>query len=250
MTKYVILDLCSPIPSYKGEPVSDRFDLKDVIAIGRTLDEYSRMFDLRFTQLKGAAILDMGGGVSSFTAEANELGLNVKSCDRIYGLPVEALEEKCAADLKEMLGKLPAVRDNYRWDFYKNEESLGKYREKAYKTFINDYARGDKTRYVKSELPFTVFTDKEFDITLVSHFLFLYDEHRDYNFHMDSIAELIRITKEEIRIFPVVNLRWKKSEFVDKIMNEAVFGKCVFELKKVDFEFVKGGNEYLSIKMA
>lgn len=227
----------------------EKLDLKQVLAIGRTLDEYSRMFDLRFTELKGAAILDMGGGVSSFTAEGNELGLNIKSCDRIYGVPVEALEAKCEADLKAMMEKLPAVRDNYLWDFYGNEKSLGEYREKAYKTFINDYARDDKTRYIKSELPFTVFTDREFDITLVSHFLFLYDEHKDYNFHMDSIAELIRITKEEIRIFPVVNLRWKKSEFVEKIMNEAAFGKCRFELKTVDFEFVKGGNEYLSIKM-
>ena len=32
-------------------------------------------------------------------------------------------------------------------------------------------------------------------------------------------------------------------------MNEAAFGKCRFEVKKVDFEFVKGGNEYLSIKV-
>ena len=226
----------------------DKMDLKDIIAIGRTLDEYSRMFDLRFTQLKGASILDMGGGVSSFTAEANELGLNVKSCDWIYGFTAGELEKKCVADLGVMLEKLPAIRDNYRWDFYKNEAGLREFREKAYKAFIEDYKKGHGNRYIKSELPFTVFTDKEFDITLVSHFLFLYDEHKDYNFHLDSIAELIRITKEEVRIFPIVNLRWKKSEFVDRIINEPDFGKCRFEVKKVDFEFVKGGNEYLSIK--
>jgi len=226
----------------------EKFDIKDIIAIGRTLDEYSRMFDLRFTQLKGAAILDMGGGVSSFTAEANELGLNVKSCDRIYGFSADELEDKCVNDLGVMLKTLPPVRDNYRWDFYKDEGGLRAFREKAYRGFIEDYKKNRANRYIKSGLPYTVFTDKEFDITLVSHFLFLYDEHRDYNFHLDSIAELIRITKEEIRIFPIMNLRWKKSEFVDKIMNEPAFGKCVFEVKKVDFEFIKGGNEYLSIK--
>lgn len=226
----------------------DKFDIKEIIAIGRTLDEYSRMFGLSFTGLKGAAILDMGGGVSSFTAEANELGLNVKSCDRIYGFSAEELENKCKTDLQIMLEKLPPVKDNYLWNFYGDEKGLAVYREKAYKSFINDYKLGHENRYIKSELPFTVFTDKEFDITLVSHFMFLYDEHKDYNFHLDSIAELIRITKEEIRIFPIMNLRWKKSVFVDRIINEAAFGKCGFEIKKVDFEFVKGGNEYLSIK--
>lgn len=227
----------------------DKMELKDIIAIGRTFDEYSRMFDLRFTGLKGASILDMGGGVSSFTAEACELGLNVRSCDRIYGFSEKELEAKCVADLAIMLEKLPDIKDEYLWNFYQNTEVLRTFREKAYKTFLKDYAKNDKNRYIKSELPFTIFTDKEFDMTLVSHFLFLYDEHKDYNFHLDSMAELIRITKEEIRIFPLVNLRWRKSEFVDRIINEPVFGKCRFEIKKVDFEFVKGGNEYLSVSI-
>jgi hypothetical protein len=228
----------------------EKFDIKETIAIGRTFDEYSRMFDLRFTWLKNASILDMGGGVSSFTPEACELGLNVKSCDRIYGFTPEELEAKCRADLEGMLEKLPAVRKNYLWDLYKDEEGLRSYREKAYKIFMEDYRKSRENRYIRSELPFTVFTDKEFDITLVSHLLFLYDEHLDYDFHLDSIAELIRITKEEIRIFPIVNLRWKKAEFVDRIIREPAFDRCGFEIKKVDFEFVKGGNECLSIKIS
>src|ERR1035437_1452821 len=106
----------------------EKFDIKETIAIGRTFDEYSRMFDLRFTWLKNASILDMGGGVSSFTPEACELGLNVKSCDRIYGFTPEELEAKCRADLEGMLEKLPAVRKNYLWDLYKDEEGLRSYR--------------------------------------------------------------------------------------------------------------------------
>ena len=74
--------------------MADRLELKDIIAIGRTFDEYCRMFDLTYTQLKGAAILDACGGVASFTAEANELGLNVKSADSIYASLRTNLREK------------------------------------------------------------------------------------------------------------------------------------------------------------
>jgi hypothetical protein len=227
----------------------DKLELDDIIAIGRTLDEYSRMFDLRFSSLNNTQILDAGGGVSSFTAEACALGLDAKSADRVYKFIPEELEKKCVSDLSGMLSKLPDVRDNYNWDFYGNEAGLKKYREEAYNTFLADYRIHRGIRYINTRLPGTVFTDREFDLTLVSHFLFLYDEHLDYNFHADAIAELIRITREEIRIFPIVNLRWKRSEFVDKIINDPVFSRVGFEIKKVDFEFVRGGCEYLGIRI-
>jgi hypothetical protein len=228
--------------------MAEKLELKDVIAIGRTFDEYCRMFDLTFTQLKGAAILDAGGGVSSFTAEACGLGLNVKSADRIYGFAADELAAKSSIDLEEMLVKLPEVAENYNWDFYKDIPGLAGFRREARKRFLADYQSGHTGRYVKTEFPDTVFTGKEFDIAIMSHFIFLYDEHLDYNFHRDVIAELIRITREEIRIYPLLNLRWKRSAFVDRIINDAGFSGVKFSVKKCGFEFVKGADEYLVIK--
>jgi hypothetical protein len=227
----------------------EKFELNNVIAIGRTFDEYCSMFDLTFTGLKGAQILDAGGGVSSFTAEANELGLQVKSADRIYGLSPEKLYDKGMADLKEVRSKIGDISGHYNWDFYRDENGLRSYREKAITKFIPDFKTYGNRRYINTSFPDTVFTDKEFDITLVSHFIFLYDEHLDYNFHMDTLKELIRITKEEIRIFPLWNLRWKKSDFVDSIMKEADLSKVKIELKKSNLEFVKGANEYMKITL-
>lgn len=229
--------------------MGQKFDLKDIIAIGRTLDEYSRMFDLRFSGLKGAQVLDAGGGVSSFTAEANDMGLSVKSADRVYKFSAVELEVKCKNDLEEMFSKLLPVRNNYNWDFYGNEAGLRRYREDAYKKFLEDYGKNPHDRYIRTGFPCTAFTDREFDLTLMSHFLFLYDEHMDYSFHADTIAELIRITKEEIRIFPVVNLRYGRSGFLDRITNDSRFSKADFRVIKVDYEFVRGGNEYLSIRL-
>jgi hypothetical protein len=61
------------------------------------------------------------------------------------------------------------------------------------------------------------------------------------------VAELLRITREEVMIYPLFNLRWKKSLFVDRIMGDARFTKARFTVKKSGFEFVKGADEYLSI---
>jgi hypothetical protein len=227
--------------------MAKKFELRDVIAIGRTFDEYCRMFNLTFTRLKGVAVLDAGGGVSSFTAEANGLGLNVKSADRIYGFSPQELESKSAVDLAEMLSKIDDIKENYNWDFYGNSTGLAQYRENARAGFIADYKVNRASHYVKTSFPWTVFTGGEFDITIMSHLLFLYDEHLDYEFHADTVAELLRITREEVMIYPLFNLRWKKCLFVDRIMGDARFSKSRFTVKKSGFEFVKGANEYLSI---
>ncbi len=54
-----------------------QLNLKNIVLIGRTFDEYYRMFDLCNVSLKSETILDVASGVSSFCAEANAKGYNV-----------------------------------------------------------------------------------------------------------------------------------------------------------------------------
>ena len=103
-------------------------------------------------------------------------------------------------------------------------------------------------RYIATEYPRTQFTDKEFTISLISHFLFMYDEHLNYEFHKKTISESIRITSKEIRIFPIVNLKGERSLFVKRLMEDSEFRDYKMTIKKVDYEFVKNGNEMLKIK--
>jgi len=70
----------------------------------------------------------------------------------------------------------------------------------------------------------------------------------DYEFHKQTIKEIIRITSKEIRIFPIVNLKGERSQFVDKLMKDKEFANNKIKIMKVDYEFVKGGNEMLVIK--
>jgi hypothetical protein len=70
--------------------------------------------------------------------------------------------------------------------------------------FISDYAKGIKEkRYVKAQLPELPFQDKSFDPVLSANLLFYYHDKLDYSFHLDSILEMLCISFNEVRIFPV-----------------------------------------------
>lgn len=224
-------------------------ELKDIVLIGRTFDEYYRMFNLESLQLKDEKVLDAASGVSSFCAEANAKGYNVTGADRIYGLSTDIIEKKCTEDLEMVIKKLPEVSDMYIWDYFKNIKALKKNREAAYKNFLKDYNASGSTRYVYSEFPSSTLTTKSFTISLASHFLFMYTDILDYDFHIHTISELIRITTKEIRIFPLVNLAGERSVFVDKFLKDKKFTPHKKAITKVDYEFVRNGNEMLSIRL-
>ncbi|MBI5748184.1 MAG: hypothetical protein HZA00_03590 [Nitrospinae bacterium] len=226
-----------------------KLELKDIVLIGRTFDEYYKMFELSNINFKDEKIFDVASGVSSFCSEANSMGYNVIASDKIYHLSAKEIEEKCISDLKMVMEKLPLVSVLYKWEFFKDIDALKKNREMAYKLFIEDFKKENGSRYIAVEYPRTQFADKEFTISLISHFLFMYDEHLNYEFHKRTLSEIIRITSKEIRIFPIVNLKGERSLFVDKLLEDSEFRDYKMTIKKVDYEFVKNGNEMLKIKI-
>ena len=226
-----------------------KLELKDIVLIGRTFDEYYRMFELSNINFKDEKILDVASGVSSFCSEANSKGYNVTASDKIYHFSAKEIEEKCISDLKMVMEKLPSVADLYKWEFFKNIDVLKKNRERTYKLFIEDFRKENGKRYITTEYPQTKFSDDEFTISLISHFLFMYDEHIDYEFHKKTISEIIRITTKDIRIFPIVNLKGKRSLFVDKLMRDDEFRDYKMTIKKVDYEFMRNGNEMVLIRL-
>ncbi|MCX7749025.1 MAG: hypothetical protein N2645_19370 [Clostridia bacterium] len=224
-----------------------KLDIKDIVLIGRTYDEYYKMFDLDDFNPHQEKILDAASGVSSFAAEASKLGFHVTASDRIYQFDADEIASKCKADLEIVLQKLPTAAHLYTWEFFKDMESLRRKREKAYQLFLEDYKTFGSKRYIDTNYPKTHFDENEFTLSLVSHFLFLYDEHLDYSFHKAVITELIRVTSKEIRIFPLINLKGEKSTFITELMEDKDFGNYSFEIRKVDYEFIKNGNEMLVI---
>ena len=223
-----------------------QLNLKKIALIGRTFEEYYKMFDLN-SSLKNELILDVASGVSSFCAEANAKGYDVTASDIIYASSPKDIEQKCRQDLDEVIKQMPGLVDLFVWDFFKNIRGLKAQREKAYKLFIEDFKKHGTKRYLPVEYPATDFKDGQFFISLVSHLLFLYEDRINYDLHKKIILELIRITSNEIRIFPLVNLKGNKSPFVDALMHDTDFERFKISVKKVDYRFMKNGNEMMVI---
>ncbi len=223
-----------------------QLNLKNIVLIGRTFEEYYKMFELENLP-EGEHILDVASGVSSFCAEACAKGYDVTASDRIYTSRPLEIERKCRRDLETVIEQLPDLVDLYVWNFFKDVQALKDNREKAYKMFIEDFKTFGKKRYIPAEYPSTDFKEKQFTVSLVSHFLFLYEDHINYDFHRKVIKELLRITSKQIRIFPIVNLKGKKSKYVDCLMHDNYFNYLKISVREVGYEFMKNGNEMMLI---
>src|ERR1041385_9541581 len=190
--------------------------LDKVVLLGRTLEEYRRFFALDLEQLRGLPILDVASGVSSFCAEAHALGLDVTALDSIYDWSGEEIQRRCEPDLDEVTRSIGALK-TYRWDFYQSPERLREFRERAYRTFLADYPAGQGTRYVPGTLPKLPFRDGQFDLSLVSYLLFVYEDQLDYEFHKRSLLEILRVTRGETRCYPIVTFETRRCTYLDRL---------------------------------
>jgi ubiquinone/menaquinone biosynthesis C-methylase UbiE len=228
-----------------ARPTKRGLVLHKVVLLGRTLEEYRRYFALDLEKWRGKQILDVASGVSSFCAEANDAGLRVTAFDAIYDLPASEIEPRCRADLDHVAD---AVRDlqTYRWDFYESIPNLRQFRERAYRRFLQDY-REHRERYLPGRLPSLPFRDGQFDLTLVSYLLFVYEDQLDYEFHKQSLLEIMRVTRIEARVYPVVSFEAVRCTYIDRLKKDSDLRGLVFEEVQTDFEFLKNSNYYFRV---
>jgi hypothetical protein len=220
--------------------------LDRVVLLGRTFEEYRRYFLLEPDDLVGKRVLDVAGGVSSFCAESNELGIIVTSFDPIYSLPAEKIMERSEPDLDAVYRAIGSV-PTYRWEFYKNPEYMRALRKRTTTIFLSDY-KAHPGRYVAGELPRLPFADGEFDLTLLSYLLFAYQDRFDYEFHRQSILEIMRVTRDEARIYPTVTFEAQPSEYIPMLRSDPALQPFVFTEIKTDFEFLVNSNLFLRVR--
>ncbi len=67
-----------------------------------------------------------------------------------------------------------------------------------------------------------------------------------YDFHIQSITEMLRVCKE-VRIFPVVDLDAQKTGLIEKVI-EYFRQHYSVEIRKTEYEFQKGDNKMLIIR--
>ncbi|HJV46292.1 MAG TPA: SAM-dependent methyltransferase [Bacillota bacterium] len=233
----------------KVEPIN-KWDLNRIVFIGRVWDEYMRMFNLTQGELMGRKILDCPAGACSFTAVSNRLGMDVTACDIAYHHPVDELEQKGLQDIETTMFNMEKadIQKNFLWDYFKSVDELKQIRTQALNECISDMKQNDiETRYIPAVLPTLPFGDKQFDLTLSANFLFLYEDRLDYEFHLQTIEELMRVTKNEIRIFPTTNFACERYKYLDEIIRDIQNLGWNTEEISVDYEFQKNTNTMLKI---
>lgn len=220
--------------------------LETVVPFGRSLDEYINMFNLTDVDLS-KRLLGVGDGPASFNAEATKLGYQVTSIDPIYQFSASEVLSRFNAVVDDIIEQIKASPNDWIWTYHQSPEHLRKNRIKAIYTFLNDYTAGKaEGRYCIESLPRLTFPDRAYDLALCSHFLFLYSQQLDYQFHLDSIQEMLRVS-QEVRIFPLLNLMRQRSPHLDPVIQTLTNQGYSLAIKTVPYELQKGGNEMLVI---
>ncbi|MCA9413002.1 MAG: SAM-dependent methyltransferase [Candidatus Omnitrophica bacterium] len=222
------------------------FQLNQIVPWGRSFDEYRRMFSLSTADL-GSRILGVSDGPASFNSDGAKQSQSIVSCDPLYQFSSGDIRKRIDETFEEVLTQTEANRKNFVWESISDPVELGKVRMEAMEEFLKDFEDHSGSRYVASALPNLPFSDRSFDLALCSHFLFLYSEQLDYEFHVRSLEELLRVARE-VRIFPLLSLDGTRSPHVDPLLKAfEVWSDLTVKIEKVDYEFQRGGNEMMRI---
>jgi len=223
------------------------FTLSEVVPWGRSFDEYVAMFSLSPAELK-QKILGCGDGPASFNSTLSSLGGSIVSVDPVYAFSAAEIKNRITETYELVLEQTRQNQDEFLWNTISSVEELGRIRLSAMTAFLQDFERGKaEGRYRAGTLPHLPFADQEFGIALCSHFLFLYSKQLSEEFHFAAIKELSRVAFE-VRIFPLLELGSKISRHLKSVIALLAKGHYHIELKKVPYQFQKGGNEMLVVR--
>lgn len=223
------------------------FQLKEIVPWGRSYQEYVSMFALSEDDLS-RRILGCGDGPAGFNAELTRRGGNVVSVDPLYAFTQEDINRRIDETFADVIRETRKNQTEFVWGNIHSVEELGEVRMQAMREFLADYPQGRlENRYVPGTAPDLSFADNSFGLGLCSHFLFLYSDHLDLGFHIDTIRELCRVCGET-RIFPLLQLGGVPSPHVEEVMQHFTAAGYEVSKVKVDYEFQRGGNQMLKIR--
>ena len=223
------------------------FRLEEVVPWGRSFEEYRRMFALSENDLS-ERILGCADGPASFNAGLTKGGGKIVSIDPLYRFSREEIRRRIDQVFDTVLSETRKNVHEFVWGTIPSVEALGRTRRKAMDDFLDDYPGGvNEGRYIDAALPELPFLEKEFDLALCSHYLFLYSPHLSLDFHVGSIRELCRVARE-VRIFPLLELGAVPSRHLDEIYKKLQEQEYTVSIIPVEYEFQRGGNRMMKVR--
>lgn len=235
-------------PDDRTRPLSTLPDtprgLGDIIVTARGMDEYLAMFGLEPAGLVGRRILDCPGGAGAFGAAARALGAEVTSVDPAYAIPPEVLIPRARADTLRGNRYAREHPDLYVWDWFASADQHARSRLAALEVFAADFT-GPDARYRPAVLPALPFGDRTFDLVLSGHLLFTYPDHMDQAGHLAALRELVRVSRHEIRVFPLIDTTVTPSPYLDDLRRTLAGEGIDSALVPVAYEFQRGAHTML-----
>jgi hypothetical protein len=227
---------------------NDRLDIDRIAFLGRTYDEYLDLFGLNEAVLGSGRLLDCPGGASSFALEAAQKGYGVTACDILYDNSATDLFEKGKKDITHVFEKFDEVSHLYTWDYYRSKQEVMELRSKALELFVEDFSGcSAEGRYIPARLPHLPFPDGMFSVVLSGHFLFLYGDRLNIDFHKACLVELMRVCSGEVRIFPLVGLDTKPYYRLDEILQFLAEKDIRADIVRVPLEFQRGADHMIML---
>ena len=222
------------------------FELRNVVPWGRSFEEYAAMFALGNGELN-QRILGCGDGPAAFNAVASRHGHKVISADPLYRFSEAEILARIEETAETIAEQTRLNAGEFVWTHFRSVDELIETRMNAMREFLADFTEGKRAgRYVDAALPKLPFADGSFDVALCSHFLFLYSEQNDLQFHIDSLLDLRRVSRE-VRVFPLLELGSVPSRHLDGVIRELERRGYRAERVRVAYEFQKNGNEMLRV---
>jgi hypothetical protein len=218
-----------------------------MLVTSRSYVEYEAMFDL--TELPGTelpdSVLDCCAGGSEFVAEAAARGADAVAVDPAYGLPPGELAEVVRRSLPVTAGIIEDHADRFVWHWYGSPGRKHRLRADAAERFVADLAAAPG-RYVEGSLPDLPFADRRFSLVLCSHLLFTWAGHYDRDWHLAALRELVRVSRSEVRVFPLVAQgAGDPVPYLPELLDQLAADGIRHEFRKVPYEFQLGADSML-----
>ena len=97
-------------------------------------------------------------------------------------------------------------------------------------------------------LPGLPFDDGAFRLVLSAYLLFAYPDHLDEEGHERALRELLRVAREEVRVFPLIDTAYVRHPALDDLRRRLAADGVDSEVRRVDYEFQRGGDEVLVLR--
>jgi SAM-dependent methyltransferase len=204
------------------------------------------MFGLTTAQEAAAAVLDCCAGGSGFAAET--AAARVVAADPAYALGRNDLADRVRAALHDGDQIIGANAEHFDWSWYGDPARRAELRTAAAGHFQADFTK-HPGRYLAAALPNLPFAAGSFDLVLCSHLLFTWSDVLDADWHGRALAELIRVARHEVRVYPlVVQGTGQPVTFLDDLRTGLRAAGYRSRIQRVSYRFQKNADRMLVIE--